>query len=345
MSQNQSQRIAAGHSVAAQKLYALLQSVSGNRLLSAQHNYIGVGARYTELIEEATGKRPLVWGSDFSFAVDSQDTVGKHYHCGPINVSDPGEPEPTITGLSVADARERLIQCAMEQHRRGHIVTLMWHACFPGKGDRAPYEAVWQNGNLPPEEIWLELTTAGTALHEAWLKHIDHIAGYLKRLHDADIPVLWRPYHEMNGVWFWWCDKPGPNGFAKLWRAMHERYTRFHKLDNLLWVWNANAPRDIPGDEAYAYERYYPGGDVVDVLAADVYRNDYKQSHHDELNRLADGRPIALGEVGEVPTPEILDREPGWTWFMPWGCIAFWGANKQKLKQLYADPRIMCLGD
>ena len=36
---------------------------------------------------------------------------------------------------------------------------------------------------------------------------------YLRQLRDARIPILWRPYHEMNGVWFWWCAKPGENGF------------------------------------------------------------------------------------------------------------------------------------
>jgi mannan endo-1,4-beta-mannosidase len=83
----------------------------------------------------------------------------------------------------------------------------------------------------------------------------------------------------MNGVWFWWCNQKGENGFPELWRMMFKYFTEYHHLNNLIWVWNTNAPRDITSDEAYDYTLFYPGDDYVDVLAADVYRNDYKQSH------------------------------------------------------------------
>lgn len=87
----------------------------------------------------------------------------------------------------------------------------------------------------------------------------------------------------MNGVWFWWCNKPGENGFKKLWIMTYNYFTKVHKLNNLLWVWNTNAPRDKKGDEAGPYADFYPGPEYVDVLAADVYHRDYKQSHHDDL--------------------------------------------------------------
>jgi mannan endo-1,4-beta-mannosidase len=83
----------------------------------------------------------------------------------------------------------------------------------------------------------------------------------------------------------------------------------------------------------------------VDVLAADVYRDDYRQSHHDQLVALGEGRPIALGEVGEVPTPAILDAQPGWTWFMPWGHVVQMRANAERVPQLYADARVVTLED
>ena len=52
-----------------------------------------------------------------------------------------------------------------------------------------------------------------------------------------------------------------------------------HRLDSLVWVRNANAPRE----DAAAHAGFYPGHDVVDVLAVEVYANDYRQPHHDEL--------------------------------------------------------------
>ena len=144
------------------------------------------------------------------------------------------------------------------------------------------------------------MTTEGSDLNKAWKQQADTIAGYLKQLQDARVPVLWRPFHEMNGVWFWWCNHKGENGFKKLWIMMYDYYVNYHKLDNLIWVWNTNAPRDIPGDEAFPYKDFWPGHEYVDVLAADVYRNDWKQSHHDDLLKLANGKVILAHISGRM---------------------------------------------
>ncbi len=192
------------------------------------------------------------------------------------------------------------------------------------------------------DEEWAELTTPGTALHGRWLAQVDRLAGHLARLRDAGVPVLWRPYHEMNGVWFWWGARPGPDGFPKLWRMLYERLVEHHGLDNLVWVWNANAPRDIPRDQAFAYAGFYPGhDDVVDVLATDVYHFDYEQADYASLLRLAEGRPIALGEVGELPKPEILDAQPGWTWFMVWSSWIESANPPERVRAVYEYPRTL----
>ena len=128
----------------------------------------------------------------------------------------------------------------------------------------------------------------------------------------------------------------------------YDYLTRVHGLDNLLWVWNTNAPRDKQGDEAGPYADYYPGSEYVDILAADVYHRDYKQSHHDDLKALAGGKPIALGEVGQLPDPESYHNQPDWAWFMVWGYFI----NSQKsgkldsvaaVRHIYDDPRTLTL--
>ena len=325
-------------------LLTFLRDISGRYTLSGQHNYISTGSRYTDEVEKTIGKRPLVWGSDFSFAIGNGE-VGRQYHCGPLNISDPGE-APYFLNITPEQSRDAMIADAVAQHARGHIITIMWHCPLPQDGDIAPdYSSVWAMAQRPDRQTWHDLTTVGTTLHIQWLAQIDRIACYLAQLRDANVPVLWRPFHEMNGVWFWWCNQQGPEGFAKLWRLMHDRFMNHHQLNNLLWVWNANAPRAIPGDEAFDYALFYPGGDYVDVLAADVYRNDYRQSHHDDLASLSDGRPIALGEVGQLPTPEILASQPHWVWFMPWGCLTFKGNTVDNLRALYDEPRVLSLND
>jgi mannan endo-1,4-beta-mannosidase len=238
-----------------------------------------------------------------------------------------------------------MVKNAIQAHRDGYIVTLMWHACPPGMGHACDGKAIWTLADRPSQKWWNELTTDGTKVNTEWKAQADDIAGYLKQLRDAKVPVLWRPYHEMNGVWFWWCNKKGENGFKKLWIMMYERYVKHHRLDNLIWVWNANAPRDRPNDEAWAYEDFWPGLEYVDVLAADVYRDDWKQSHHDDLAKLGRGKPIAIGECAPPPGLETLASQPRWAWYMPWGNLVFWGNGPERTKALLADPRILTRED
>jgi mannan endo-1,4-beta-mannosidase len=112
-------------------------------------------------------------------------------------------------------------------------------------------------------------------------------------------------------------------------------------LNNLIWVWDANAPRNIPGDEAGPYEDFWPGNEYVDVLAADVYHNDWKQSHHDDLVKLANGKPVALGEVGDMPPVNVLAGQKQWTWFMPWFSFMYQPEHGDAVKELYALPQVI----
>jgi mannan endo-1,4-beta-mannosidase len=112
------------------------------------------------------------------------------------------------------------------------------------------------------------------------------------------------------------------------------------KSDNLIWVWNPNAPRDWENDEAYAYHLFYPGHDYVDILAADIYKSDYKLSHHDELLELADGKPIAIGECGRLPDPEFFDRQTQWTWFMVWAEWIWRHNEPENVRAIYNHPRV-----
>ncbi len=333
----------------ARKLLQFLYEIQGHYILAGQHNFIAGGSKYTEIVKALTGKYPIVWGSDFSFCYQG-DEPHQFQHCGPLNLSAPGEIPSLETSVHFTDltpsaAREQLVQNAIAKHREGFIITLMWHACPPGLGDCCDGKQIWTMENRPSPQAWEALTTEGTPLNHAWKQHADVIAGYLRQLKEANVPVLWRPYHEMNGVWFWWCNHRGENGFKKLWIMMYEYYIKEHRLDNLLWVWDANAPRDIPGDEAFAYEAFWPGDEYVDVLAADVYRDDWKQSHHDDLLKLANGKPIAIGEAAPPPSIEVLKRQNRWVWFMPWGNLVLWGKGPERIKELMGYEKVLTRDD
>ncbi|MCX6972178.1 MAG: glycosyl hydrolase [Verrucomicrobia bacterium] len=321
----------------ARALLARLQAQRGKVTLSAQHDYITSGTRYFDAVAALLGRSPTIFGSDFSFEYHGSqpDAIG---HCGPANLTEPGhetewefapekifapESRAEVRAIDLHQLRIELVERCIRLHRAGTIITLMWHGPTPDCGDCAGDHDLWHQGKYP-EEKWQEVITPGTEFFRQWEAQVDRVAAYLKLLADADVPVLWRPYHEMNGGWFWWGHRTTPGfGYARLWRNLFNRLTVTHGLNNLLWVWNPNAPRVTAGDEAGPYADYYPGGDVVDVLATDIYHNDYRDSHATDLLALAEGRLIALGEVGHLPSPDYLARHPDWSWVMPWGGLLF----------------------
>ncbi len=312
MGQNKFEPVNKNASFEARHLLQYLYAIKGKKILSGHCASDKDFNKWHKYIEDLTGKSPAIWGSGFS----------KYYKKG------------------YADS---IVQEAIRRDKEGYIITLMWHTGKPQ--DNPPFS--WKKsvqGELTDAE-WRELTTPGTALYKKWETRVDTIAIYLKKLENAKVPVLWRPYHEMNGIWFWWGNKKGKNGYIKLWKMMYNRFVNYHHLNNLIWVWNANAPRNRLNDDAYDYKFYFPGIDYVDVLASDIYYNDYKQSHHDDLLKLGKGKIIALGEIGEVPTPEILDQQPMWTWFMIWVQWAETHNTPQQIRELYDYTKTISLKD
>lgn len=329
--------------IEARNLLDFLYSIKGKYTLSGQHNFAMSGSKYTEIVHDITGKYPVVWGCDFSFNAIG-DSAKNFHHCGPMNLSDPTDPF-AFNGLSPNEIRTQMISEIKKQSAEGHIITLMWHHCPPQYGDSCDGNKIWAMEHRPTPAEWDSLVTEGTNLNNQWKKQADGIAFYLKQLQKARIPVLWRPYHEMNGVWFWWCNQKGEQGFPRLWRMMYHYFTDVHQLNNLIWVWNTNAPRDIPGDEAFPYDQFFPGTQYVDVLAADVYRRDYKQSHYDDLMKLANGKLIALGEIGQLPMAEQLVSQPNWSWFMTWGYFINKYNDSTVVKTIYNHPACLTLDE
>lgn len=270
------------------ELLQYLYSISGKHTLTGQHCVPLVGSTRLPAVQKQTKKYyPVVFGQDFGF-------------------SEPG----TWDGINY---RQQIVDDAIRRQNEGFVITLMWHAVRPTEDEPVTFEQSIQ-GELTDDQ-WKELMTSETEINNRWKSQVDVIAWFLKQLQYAGVPVLWRPYHEMNGDWFWWGKKRGDDGYKKLYRMLFDRLVNFHKLNNLIWVFNANEIRS----GVDSYDTYYPGDDVVDVLATDVYNQGFSISDYDQLLALAKDKPIALGEVGRLPSPEILRAQPRWTWFMYWG--------------------------
>lgn len=286
------------------ELLKYLYSISGKKTLTGQHDQPLFGSAYYQLVYERTGQHPAVKGMDFGFS----------------------EPN-TLDGINF---RQSIVDEAIAYNKEGTIITLMWHAVPPTHDEPAEFKKHIQ-GELSDEE-WNELLTADSELNQRWKSQVDVIAFFLKQLRDAHVPVLWRPYHEMNGGWFWWGKQSVDGRYKKLYRMLYERLVDFHKINNLLWVFNGN---EIRGDYIDPYAYYYPGHQYVDILATDVYSGEYPLKDYDALKKLAQGRPIALGEVGKMPSAEILAQQPDWIWFMTWVDFVFNENTHDELKAIY----------
>lgn len=296
----------------ARALLKYLYSISGQYTLAGQHNYPNHISRWTDRVYDLTGKYPALFGQDFGFSG--------------------GEDKDSI------EARPAMVEEAERQYRNGAIVTLTWHAVRPTDDEPVTFHDSVQ-GHLTDFE-WKELLTPGTGLYNRWCAQVDVIAGFLRQLRDAHVPVLLRPYHEMNGGWFWWGGRPGKDGSAALYRQLFDRFVNYHKLNNIIWVWNVNAPnpRMAPIPE------YFPGTEYVDLLSEDIY-GPFEQSYYNDMLALAAGKPIALGEVGAVPAPEVLEQQPKWVYFMDWSELSEFLNPLEKLKAIYNDSRVLTRGN
>lgn len=99
--------------------------------------------------------------------------------------------------------------------------------------------------------------------------YLDIIAEYALKLQNENVPILFRPFHENSGGWFWWGTSTSADSYRAIWRYM-VNYLQAKGVHNLLYVYSPNGPIDSESD----YLSRYPGDAYVDVLGFDYY-DDY----------------------------------------------------------------------
>jgi mannan endo-1,4-beta-mannosidase len=261
-------------------LYNYLKSIYGKKILSGQQDL-----SWSNWIEERVGKTPAL------LSIDLMDYSPSRVEYGTV-------------GTSIEDG--------IAHSNKGGIVSVLWHWNAP-TGLYDTEENRWWSGfytRATDFNVATALADTTNANYTLILRDIDAIAKELKRLQDADVPVLFRPLHEAEGGWFWW----GAQGAApakQLWALLRERLEGHHGLDNLIWVWNS------------IDEDWYPGDDAVDILSADIYTqgNGPISTQYNQLIDLgADKKMIAAAEVGAAPLPDLLQAyQTHWLWFAVWG--------------------------
>jgi len=271
----------------AQNVLDYLSNLRGNGIILGQHTQTRPQEELV-YINQVTGKLPALCG--FELLAYSPN----------INYKESGE-----ECLTEVEENKNTLDRAWQWAEKKGLITFTWHWFSPLYGkDKTFYQA------NTPFDARLALQE-GTPERKAFFSDLDAMADLLSPFCKKNVPVLWRPFHEAEGAWFWWGSR-GPQAAKGLYIDMYNYFTNVHKLNNLIWVWNSPLAEGYPGDE------------YCDVISRDMYlakhtHSDYKEGHDELLKITKSDKITALGETGPVPGIEMLSKtRVPWTWFMTW---------------------------
>lgn len=218
---------------------------------------------------------------------------------------------------SLDSVRFDYIREAVKAHYgRGGVVTFSWHPNNPLTGGTA-----W---DVSSNKVVASVLPGGEN-HEKMMSWIDIVSEFLLSLRTDDgelIPIVWRPWHEHVGNWFWWC-VDGPcteQEYSALWKMTFDYMVGEKGLDNLIW---AISP-DIRSEKSLQQIiDSYPGDEYVDIIGVDCYgwQGDPQQRTAEYVERMAKtwpiifkfaekhGKMVALTETGV----EGMPYEKWWT--------------------------------
>ena len=208
--------------------------------------------------------------------------------------------EKNIDNVSFDIIRREMIR----QYERGGMVTVSWHADNPVTGGD-PWD-------VSRNDVVRSILPGGEK-HDLFLEWLDRAAAFFNSLTTEDgtkVPVLFRPWHEHTGSWFWWGkDLCSTEEYTALWKLTRNHFDRAG-VDNLLYAYSP----DLQGPGEIYMERY-PGDDYVDLLGLDGYHRNNEEGVTAYVSTLdtilsfmtEEGRkrnkPIALTETGLEAIP------------------------------------------
>lgn len=294
-------------------VHALLQylaSIEGKAILTGQHTQT-MAQEELHHIEAVTGKRPALLGFELLGYSPNIRWETADEAC-----------------LREVDENQGTLERAWEWAEAGGIITFTWHWFAPlGGRDKSFY---MDKAGFDASRVLIE----GTQEREAFFHDMDHMAELLRPFCDKQVPILWRPFHECDGNWFWWGAQ-GMDVARELFRLMYRHFTQHHQLHNLIWVWNNPKPEGYVGD-AYC-----------DIISRDFYPAPHAHSAFEEkwqeLKRITPtAKGCAIAETGVIPDGDDLSRTgTPWLWYMTWShgfCLSEEHNRFDALRNLYHHP-------
>ena len=274
-------------------LFANLKKLQENKILVGHHDATMYGHNWwgdaqRSDIKDVTGSHPALIGFDFALITNKSSEMTK-------------------------DRAELLQKQLIETYNRGGVVTMCWHSDNPLNG-----ESAWVDTTKAVVNTVKELLPGGK-VHEKYLYKLQQIADMAKACIGADgklVPIIFRPFHEMEGGWFWW-GRPHrtPEEFIALWRFTVEYLRDNLQVHNFLYAFS-------PDCKFFTRQEYlidYPGDNYVDVVGMDNYWDFRPDGANDQV--LA-GKKIKIvsdlaQEKGKIAamTETGLESIPDSSWF------------------------------
>ncbi|MBY0013406.1 glycosyl hydrolase [Paenibacillus typhae] len=269
---------------ATRSLFAYLESIRGQEIIFGHQQATTEGLSITANdgtqsdVQNAVGDLPGMFGWD--------------------SLSLEGKEKPGVNGNDFEQNRDNLIAVMKRAHAQGGLLAFSAHMPnFVTGGDFNDTK-----GKVVPRIL------PGGDKHEAYNQFLDQIADFANHLKDdtgQPIPVIFRPFHEQNGAWFWWgAPYRTKEQYIELYRYTVEYLRDVKGVHNFLYAYSPNS--SFNNSEA-AYLETYPGDEFVDILGFDDYYDGNSEGWFSGavqdaklVSRLADakGKPAAMTEFG-----------------------------------------------
>ncbi len=197
---------------------------------------------------------------------------------------------------------------AIKAYNQGGVNTFSWH----------PFSAINRTDSWNTETPVVEKIIPGGSHHEAFKKDLDALADFLNSVQTENgvkVPFIFRPWHEMDGSWFWWGSKHcTPAEFIQLFQFTIDYLQNEKGVDQMLVAYSP----DRNFHTLQEYLTWYPGDAYVDVIGMDNYYDLYTDGLLDEAIQKLHTIIAYANEKGKISalTETGYENIPDSTWYM-----------------------------
>ena len=215
--------------------------------------------------------------------------------------------EKNLDSVPFTKMREEIIK----HHLRGGVVTISWHPRNPVTtidggglaGQKFPKGTAW---DVSDSTVVRNILKGGAKYDkfQTWMQRLSEFLATLKTDDGQKVPIIFRPWHENTGSWFWWGENfCSAEEYKALWNMLQDKLNA-DGFDNLLWAYSPGMAPNLTEDK---YIERYPGDDRIGVVGIDGYqwgtRDDFVTQLDSNLAMLTTfakrhGKIAALTECG-----------------------------------------------